>query len=164
MRRETVEAIIAIVAILATIALLMAGTHHAARAIAAHWPDSRLDLSVAGRPVMPSWVRYPAGLLCLFVGGMWCFGLLLTRVDPPEVPRVNCVIGIAAGILAFGISLIGKALVNDSVKKSRNRDIVFSISLSVWFMASAGLIGWHRYVLHVRQARAEQVIRKMRQE
>lgn len=113
---------------------------------------------------MKRWIKIGAGVFCTGLGGLWCLGLFIARVDPPEVSRVNMVIAIAAGILAFGINLLGQAVVSRSEHVQNRKNLVFGVSFAVWLIVSIGLLSWHQMVLHVRKTRAEEAIRRIKQE
>ncbi|NLB56368.1 MAG: hypothetical protein GX811_11510 [Lentisphaerae bacterium] len=99
-------------------------------------------------------LKIGGGTLCLGFGGFLCLALFAIRVDPPQVGRVNTMIAIAAGIVALGVNLIGKAIVAGSANDEKKKVIVFVLSFATWLGISIGLVTWHQVILHIRKTRA----------
>jgi hypothetical protein len=113
---------------------------------------------------MKKWIKIAGGVLLMGFGGLWCLGLLIARVDPPEVARVNGVIAIAAGILALGVNLFGKGILSNSKREAEWSFRVFGLSFAVWLLVSIGLVSWHQFILHVRKTRAHEAMERIEQQ
>ena len=161
----TKDGILAIGIIAVSVVLLGVAIHSLARFVSVRWPIGVPNAEqLPTGPRMGKRLRLALGILCLSFGGLWCLGLFWSRVDPPEVASANTAAVIAAGIMAAGINLFGKAIVTGSQNQEKNENIVVVLAFATWMGISVGLAAWHQMILHIRMTRAEEAIRRTQKE
>ena len=164
------DGILVIGIIIVIVILLCVAIHFLARFVSARRSIAVEPIIVrqieqhATSPKLGKGLQLTIGVFCFSFGGLWCMGLFLMRVDPPEVAMANAAAVIAAGIVALGIKLIGKAMIAGSTNEGKRKVILLGFVFVVWLGLPLCLAAWHQIILRVRETQAKEMFQRMQKE